>query len=60
MSEFDMSEKEMINMLIDNYTNLQRIKNASDLEKEVDYQLTTLKAKLEACGIVTSDLNLTK
>ena len=48
----------MINNLIDNYTSLQRIKKAPDTEKELDYQLKILKAKLESFGIVTTDLDL--
>lgn len=52
------SDKEMINNLIDSYTNLQRIKKAADTEKELDYQLKILKAKLESFGIVTTDLDL--
>lgn len=52
------SDKEMINNLIDSYTNLQRIKKADDTEKEIDYQLKILKAKLELFGIVTIDLDL--
>ena len=52
------SDKEMINNLIDNYTNLQRIKKANDYEKELDYQLKILKAKLESFGIITTDLDL--
>lgn len=52
------SDKEMINNLIDNYTSLQRIKKANDTEKELDYQIKILKAKLESFGIVTTDLDL--
>jgi len=52
------SDKEMINNLIDNYTSLQRIKKADNAEKEIDYQLKILKAKLESFGIVTTDLDL--
>ena len=52
------SDKEMINNLIDSYTSLQRIKKANDYEKELDYQLKILKAKLESFGIVTTDLDL--
>ena len=52
------SDKEMINNLIDYYTNLQRIKKSDDSEKELDYQLKILKAKLESFGIVTTDLDL--
>lgn len=51
-------DKEMINNLIDSYTSLQRIKKAADTEKELDYQLKILKAKLESFGIVTTDLDL--
>lgn len=52
------SDKEMINNLIDSYTNLQRIKKSEDAEKELDYQIKILKAKLESFGIATTDLNL--
>lgn len=54
----EMTEKEQIAILIDQYTDLQRIKAASDKEKEVAYQIKTIKAKLEAMGIVTEDLNI--
>ncbi|MDE7207434.1 MAG: hypothetical protein K2N90_09830 [Lachnospiraceae bacterium] len=54
------SDKEMINNLIDNYSNLQRIKNADNIEKELDYQITLVKAKLESFGIVTSELDIKK
>ena len=52
------SDKEMINNLIDNYTSLQRIKKSDDAQKELEYQLKILKAKLESFGIVTTDLDL--
>ena len=52
------NDKEMINNLIDNYTSLQRIKKSDDTEKELDYQIKILKAKLESFGIVTTDLDL--
>lgn len=58
MSDYLPSEKEMINNLIDSYTSLQRIKNAADTEKELNYQLKILKAKLESFGIITTDLEL--
>ena len=54
----DMNEKEMINNLIDNYTSLQRIKKAEHSEKEIDYQIRILKAKLESFGIITSELEM--
>ncbi len=53
-----ITDWELTNMLIDNYMNLQRIKAASDKEKEVEYQIKTVKAKLEASGIVTEDLDI--
>jgi hypothetical protein len=54
----DMNEKEMIDKLIDKYTDLQRIKQSDNPEKEVDYQLRVAKAKLESFGIITSDLEI--
>ena len=54
----DMNEKEMINNRIDNYTSLQRIKKAENSEKEIDYQIRILKAKLESFGIITSELEM--
>ena len=48
------SDKEMINNLIDNYISLQRIKKSDDAQKELEYQLKILKAKLESFGIVIS------
>ncbi|MEE1031302.1 MAG: hypothetical protein U0L12_04095 [Ruminococcus sp.] len=53
-----MTEKEMLHELIDTFTNLQRIKKAENPQKELDFQLRIVKAKLEACGIVTTDLEL--
>lgn len=54
----EMTEKEQIAFLIDQYTDLQRIKVADDKEKEIEYQIRATKAKLEAMGIVTEDLNI--
>lgn len=53
-----MTEKEQATLLIDIFTNLQRIKAAPDKDKEIDYQITAAKAKLEALGIVTEDLKI--
>lgn len=50
--------KEVNAMLIDIYTNLQRIKSAEDRDKEIDYQIKAAKAKLEASGVVTEDLDI--
>lgn len=54
----DMNEKEMIDKLIDKYTDLQRIKQSDNPEKEVEYQLRVAKAKLESFGIITSELEI--
>ena len=55
-----MAEKEMINNLIDVYINLQRIDIADDKKKEIDNQISAVKAKLESFGIITSDLTINK
>ena len=54
----DMSDKELQEKLIQQYTDLQRIKSAVDREKEIDYQIKTVKAKLEVFGVVTEDLDI--
>ena len=54
----NMTEKEQIAILIDQYTDLQRIKAAADKDKEIAYQNKATKAKLEAMGIVTEDLDI--
>ncbi len=54
----DMSDKELQEKLIQQYTDLQRIITATDMKKEAEYQLRTVKAKLEAFGVVTEDLDI--
>lgn len=56
--ENSLTDREQTNVLIDIYTNLQRIKSADDRDKEIDYQIKVAKAKLEAGGIVTEDLDI--
>lgn len=56
MEVLDMTEKEQAAIMIDIYTDLQRIQKAEDKEKELNNQLRKAKAKLEALGIVTEDL----
>ncbi len=41
-------------VLLNQYTNLQRIKSAEDMAKEVEYQIRITKAKLEVMGVVAS------
>lgn len=55
----DMNEKEMINVLIDKFTDLQRIKKAENGEnEELNYQIKVTKTKLESFGIITEDLEI--
>lgn len=54
----EMSDKEQLMMLVDKYTDLQRIKSAVDPAKEVEYQIATTKAKLEVYGMVTENLDI--
>lgn len=58
MAVMEMTEKEQATILMDKFIDLQRIKAAEDREREIEYQLKTTKAKLEALGIVTTDLNI--
>lgn len=58
MEVMEMTEKEQATILMDKFIDLQRIKAAKDREREIEYQLKTTKAKLEALGIVTTDLNI--
>ena len=51
-----MAEKEQAAIMIDVYTDLQRIQKAEDRDKELSNQLRKAKAKLEALGIVTENL----
>ena len=52
-----MTEKQLAAVLIDKYADLQRIKTAADRDHEIEYQIRTTKAKLEALGIVTENLD---
>lgn len=58
MEERDMTENEQAILLMDQFSNLQRIKSAKDKDKEIDYQIKVTKAKLEVLGIVTTDLTI--
>lgn len=48
----------LITKLIDSYAGLQRIRSADDPIKETEFQLRITKAKLEAMGISTDELNI--
>ena len=54
----EMTEKQLVVNLIENYMNLMRIKNADDKDKEIIFQLCELKAKLKILGISTENLTI--
>ncbi|MCI8646274.1 MAG: hypothetical protein HFE76_05595 [Firmicutes bacterium] len=54
----DMNEKELIEIKIKEFADLQRIKSAENKEKEIEYQEKILKAQLQSLGIPTGDLEL--
>lgn len=58
MGGSEMTEKEQATSLMDKFIDLQRIKAARDKDKEIEYRLKTTKAKLEALGIVTENLEI--
>lgn len=54
----EMTKEELISITIDNYMNLQRIKksNGETKNKELDYQLKGVTAKLSSLGVSVEDL----
>lgn len=56
----DMTEKELITVLIDKYTDLQRIKRANNgvENKELEYQIKVTIAKLASLGVSVEDITL--
>ena len=56
----EMTEKELIALLIDKYTDLQRIKrvNKDTLNEELDYQIKVTVAKLSSMGVSVENLTL--
>lgn len=56
----EMTEKELIAVLIDKYTDLQRIKKANNdtPNSELDYQIKVNIAKLLSMGVNVEDLTL--
>ena len=53
-----MNELELKEQAIQEFVNLQRLKAAPDKEKEIAYQERVLKARLQALGIHTEDLEI--
>ena len=58
MEALEMTEKEQAAIMIDIYTDLQRIQKAEDKEKELGNHLRKAKAKLEALGIVAENITI--
>ena len=56
----DMSDQELKALLIDKYTDLQRIKraNGDTLNEELEYQIKVATAKLSSFGVNIEDLTL--
>ena len=56
----DMTEKELITVLIDKYTDLQRIKRANNgvENQELEYQTKVTIAKLASLGVSVEDITL--
>lgn len=55
-----MTDNELKSLLIEQYTNLQRIKkaNGTNRNEELDYQIKATTAKLSAMSVNVEDLNL--
>ena len=55
-----MQDKELLMILIDQYTNLQRIKKANGdmVNEELDYQIRSTAAKLTSVGMNLEELTL--
>ena len=53
----EMTEKELKDLTIREYVNIQRIKHADDKEKELEYQEKVLRARLQSLGVPTEDLD---
>lgn len=56
----EMTEKELITVLIDKYTDLQRIKKANKdtPNEELEYQIRVTTAKLSSMGVNVENLTL--
>ena len=55
-----MTDNELKSILIEQYTNLQRIKKANGTKEneELEYQIKTTTAKLSAMSVTVEDLAL--
>ncbi len=56
----EVSDKELITVTIDRYTDLQRIKkaNGNSENAELDYQIKVVTVKLSSLGVNVEDITL--
>jgi hypothetical protein len=56
----EMTREELISITIDHFTDLQRIKKANGNceNKELDYQIKVVTAKLASLGVSVEDITL--
>lgn len=54
----EMNEKELKDIRLKEFAELQRIKKAANRDEEIEYQERILKAQLQSLGIHTEDLEL--
>ena len=48
----------LIDQIMQQFFDLQRIKNAKDMDKEINYQESILKARMHQLGICTETLEM--
>lgn len=55
-----MTDKELVTVTIDRYTDLQRIKKANGdyVNEELEYQIKVTVAKLSSMGVSVEDITL--
>lgn len=60
MGVLGMTDKELVAITIDRYTDLQRIKreNGTQENRELDYQIKVITAKLSSLGVNVEDITL--
>lgn len=51
----EMTDKEMVSMLLDSYAMLELIIHSEDTKQEAEYQQGLIKTKLESFGITSTD-----
>lgn len=56
MEENDMNDGELKTNILEQFANLQRIKNAEDRDAEIAKQDALLRAKMQALGLSTENL----